>query len=171
MNGVPNAELIRCLALLNIVHKEAQWLLGTTQRLFHAGAVDAGWVNQLTTDFDLADRVEAFGSRYGRLQDTLGDKLLPSYLRLMAERPATALDNLNRAEKLGIIDSVTAWLAARHIRNRLVHEYVTDPAEFASALNEAHRHVPMLIATYNAFNRHLRTSLGEGVEFAPEITD
>lgn len=171
MNGVSSPELIRCASLLTIVYKEATLLRGTAQRLFHAGELDARWVVQLDTDFALADRVEAFGSRYGRLQDTLGDKLLPSFLRLMAERPGTALDNLNRAEKLGIVDSVSDWLVARNIRNRLVHEYVTDAAEFAAALNEAHRHVPMLIATYNAFNRHMRAALGEGIELPPVIID
>jgi hypothetical protein len=56
-------------------------------------------VKQMDSDEDLAERVEAFVSRFGRLQDTLGDKLLPNLLVFVGERPATVIDNLDRAER------------------------------------------------------------------------
>jgi len=34
----------------------------------------------LEADVELAERVDALVSRFGRLQDTVGDKLLPRYL-------------------------------------------------------------------------------------------
>ena len=49
--------------------------------------------------------MEAFVGRFGRLQDTLGDKLLPAYLAAEGEFPGTALDNLDRAERLGLLPS------------------------------------------------------------------
>lgn len=43
--------------------------------------------------------------RFGRLQDTLGDKLLPLLLSLLGEKVSSAIDNLDRAERLGFIES------------------------------------------------------------------
>lgn len=43
----------------------------------------------------------SYVSRFARLQDTLGDKLLPQLLRALGEKTASTLDNLNVAERLG----------------------------------------------------------------------
>lgn len=49
---------------------------------------------------ELAMRVEAFTSRFCRLQDTLGDKFLPALLRALGEPERALLINLEKAEKL-----------------------------------------------------------------------
>ena len=41
----------------------------------------------LPTDGLLSERVEAFVSRFSRLQDTLGDKLIPQLLMALGENP------------------------------------------------------------------------------------
>jgi hypothetical protein len=153
-----DTERKRFLTLLDTVRREGEHLLRTDGRLF-ARPVDAAWVRQLETDDDLAERLDAFVSRFGRMQDTLGNKLLPAVLRLMAETPGSALDNLNRAEKLGWLPSVIDWLKARNLRNRLVDEYMADAEEFASALQRAHALVPLLLATYNEINRYAQSRL------------
>ena len=84
-------------------------MLKTDVRLF-TSTIDANWVRQLEYDDDLSERLDAFVSRFGRMQDTLGNKLLPSLLRLLAEKPESTLDNLNKAEKLGLLASVMQWL-------------------------------------------------------------
>lgn len=157
--NVINIEQERFLSLLEIVRREGSVLLKTDARLFKAN-LDAAWVARLESDDELAERLDAFVSRFGRMQDTLGDKLIPSLLRLLAEKPSSALDNLNRAEKLGLLTSVALWLDARNLRNKLVHEYMADAEEFAMALNQAHVLVTMLVATYNAINlfAHSRAS-------------
>lgn len=144
---------------METVRREGDLLLKTDARLFKSD-LDAAWVERLENEEDLAERLDAFVSRFGRMQDTLGDKLLPSLLRLLAEKPGSALDNLNRAEKLGLLASVVEWLDARNLRNRLVHEYMANAAEFAMALNRAHTMVTLLITTYNAINifAHARIS-------------
>jgi len=101
-------------------------------------------IRSLPDDDELAERVDAFVARFGRLQDTVGDKLLPAFLRAMAETPATMLENLDRAEKLGLIRSADDWLTLRKLRNRMIHEYVADPAELTAALAAAHQHIDML---------------------------
>ncbi len=68
--------------------------------------------------------MDAFVVRFGRLQDTLRDKLLPAFLYIMEERTGTIRENLDCAEKLGIIASLDYWLVLRKLRNRMIHEYV-----------------------------------------------
>jgi hypothetical protein len=130
----PPEQLEAFHALARIVAKEVKHLDQTRGRLVHEH-IDTAWVNTLESNLDLAERVEAFSSRFGRLQDTLGDKLLPRMARLTGFRPAAPIELLAQAEKLGWIASMDQWLEWRKLRNRLVHEYVSDPAEFADALN------------------------------------
>lgn len=138
----------RFLATLVIVAKEARHLEWSRRRLFERH-IDAHWVESLAAHPELAERLEAFVSRYGRLQDTLADKLLPRWLAALAERPGSQIEVLNRAERLGVVEDVAAWLEARQLRNRLVHEYMTDSASFAEDLNLADSYCRMLIETYD----------------------
>lgn len=146
-----NTDLKIFISLLEIVRREGDLLRKTDARLFKE-PLDSAWADRLLTDEDLAERLGAFVSRFGRMQDTIGDKLVPSLLRLLTEKPGSVLDNLNRAEKLGFLASVIEWLDVRNLRNKLVHEYVTDPMEFVMALNQSHTGVTLLVATYNGIN-------------------
>lgn len=156
----------RLLCLLQTVEKEGRHLIGTTARLF-AETIDAVWVQRLEDQPELAERTDAFATRFGRMQDTLGDKLIPELRRRLLETPGAALDNLNRMEKLGLLASVTDWVEARNLRNRLVHEYMQDEAEFAGALNRAAELVPLLVSTYNAVNAYARNRFGASVPHWP----
>ena len=49
-----------------------------------------------------------------------------------------------------------AWLAARNLRNRMVHEYERDPAALADALQAAHEAVPMLVDFMKACQAYCR---------------
>lgn len=129
--------------LARLVAKELQHLKATDARLF-AEPFTAERARQLVEDDLLAERVEAFVARFGRLQDTLGDKLLPTWLAAHGERPGTFADNLDRAERLGLIDDAQGWIDMRRLRNQMVHEYVEDPAVLASALTAGHGFVPVL---------------------------
>ena len=137
------SDLSRLLFLVETVGLEAHHLRQTDLRLF-ARPFDAVRAASLRTDVDEAERTDAFVARFGRLQDTLGEKLLPELLRCLAEPVGPVIDNLDRAEKLGLLRSADDWLAARKLRNRMVHEYVRDPTELADALNEGHALVSLL---------------------------
>lgn len=139
---------LRLQFLARVVRKECQHLAGTDQRLF-VDPFTPERAARLETDADLAERLEAFVGRFGRLQDTLGDKLLPVLLAALGETPAAAIDNLDRAERLGLIPSADEWMTLRKLRNQMVHEYVEDMAVLASALQTAHEFVPMLIGAAN----------------------
>jgi len=136
---------MRLQFLVRVVRKECQHLSTTDQRLF-ASAFTSEQAAQLETDLELAERVEAFVSRFGRLQDTVGDKLLPTLLAALGDKPSAAMDNLDRAERLGFIQSADEWMTMRKLRNQMVHEYVEDPTILTSALQTAHAYVPTLIA-------------------------
>ena len=133
----------RLQRLSRIVQRELAHLLTTDGRLF-AEPFDEARARSLETDIDLGERVEAFVSRFGRLQDTLGDKVLPAWLAAHGERPATFVENLDRAERLGLLDDAQAWIDMRRLRNQMVHEYVEDPAVLASALEAGHAFVVQL---------------------------
>ena len=68
-------------------------------------------------------------------------------LAALGEKPSSAIDNLDRAERLGLLKSVDEWMTMRNLRNQMVHEYVEDPVVLASALQTGHAFVPTLIAT------------------------
>ena len=129
--------------LLRVVERERTHLSRTDQRLF-AKPFTVNLAQSLNDNEPLAERVEAFVSRFGRLQDTLGDKLLPLLLSCLGEPTGPAIDNLDRAERLGLVPSVDELLSMRRLRNQMVREYVEDPNVLTDALTTAHEFVPVL---------------------------
>lgn len=131
--------------LRRVVIKECYYLTYTVEGLKQADP-QFRWLDAIEQNADLTERLDAFVSRFCRLQDTLGDKLLPVYLRMQLEPIGTVLDNLNRAEKLGLISSVADWIEARSLRNSLVHEYTEDVELLRQSILRALELVPMLEA-------------------------
>lgn len=147
--------LARLRFLVDVVELEAQHLSQTDSRLF-AEPMTRSRAESLRSDVELAEQVDAFVVRFGRLQDTTADKLLPSLLAQLAEQPGTVIDNLLRAEKLGWLRSVDDWLAIRKLRNRLIHEYAREASVLAEALSEAHSAVPALLDAASALTAQAR---------------
>ncbi|MGV6816726.1 MAG: hypothetical protein ACWA44_05575 [Thiotrichales bacterium] len=134
---------MRIKFLTRVVTKERKHLLATDQRLFEK-TFTLEMAQSLENNIELAERVEAFVARFGRLQDTLGDKLLPVLLRALGEQTGAVIDNLDRAERLGFIPSVEDWLTIRKLRNQMVHDYIEDLAVLTDALTTGHEYVPQL---------------------------
>ena len=141
---LPDKVLARIQFLIRVSAKECRHLQTTDSRLFRE-CFDESRAKKLDEDADLAERVEAFVGRFGRLQDTLADKLLPALLSALGEQVGAQLDNLDLAERFGYVASAELWFAMRQLRNQMVHEYIEDPAILASALQSGHDFVPMLI--------------------------
>ena len=135
---------LRLQFLSRVVKKEAYYLQDTDARLF-AKALDVNDLQRIAQDALLAERLDAFVSRFGRLQDTLADKFLPALLGAMAETRGATTENLDRAEKLGWLDSTDDWLVMRKLRNQMVHEYIEDLAILTSALQAGHKNVTTLV--------------------------
>lgn len=157
----------RFLQTLEIVAREGKHLSYSWNSLF-SQTIDAEWVRNLEHAPEIAERLEAFVSRFGRIQDTVADKLLPRWLLALAEKPGSQIETLNRAERLGILTSTERWLEARNLRNRLVHEYITDPERFAEDLNLAKEYCPMLLDTFNRLRHDAITRIGIKKENLPE---
>ena len=132
--------------LIRVTTKEARYLERTVSRLRLLN-IDLLWVESLESSDEYSEMLDAFVSRYSRLQDTLGDKLIPAMLRANLEKTGSQLDNLLRAEKLGWIQSTQEWIELRELRNRLVHEYMESAEDLLSALLQAMQGVGILIET------------------------
>lgn len=159
MTTVPGPETERLRFLREVTELEARYLAQTDARLF-ATPLSLAQVQRLPSDPDTAERVDAFVARLGRLQDGLTDKLIPALLRHLAEPVGPVIDNLNRAERLGWLGSTDDWLQLRQLRNRMIHEYVKDPAVLCDALNAGHAGVAMLLAAARALCAEVDARLG-----------
>lgn len=148
-------DIQRLHFLLETVEREARHVIFTKARLFDQ-PIDRAWVEALDDHPDRAERLDAFVARFARMQDTIGDRLIPQLRKCMLEAPESALDNFNRMEKLGLLSSVTDWVEARNVRNRLIHEYMRDPEEFADALNRTGELLALLVSTYNSLCKYAR---------------
>ena len=76
--------------------------------------------------------------RFAKLQDSMGEKILPLIL-VQAQEPiaesATFVEKLNRLERIGVIPSAEEWKKLRVARNAIAHEYPDDPELRTSAIN------------------------------------
>jgi len=129
---------------LEIADREARALEASWKSL-SAAPPTPDRLDKLQPDSSLAINIEAFAARFARLQDHVGEKLLPRLLLLLGETPGPMLDTLNRGERLGILENALDWLAWRKLRNRLVHEYFQEPAPFAEAVAQSLHAAPKLI--------------------------
>jgi uncharacterized protein with HEPN domain len=153
----------RLWQILRVIEKEAHYLQSVMQRLFpEQGAVSPAALEILLATPEGIDRLESFVGKFSRMQDTLVDKLLPHFLLAVGEEPGTALDNLHRAERLGMVSDPDQWLAMRRLRNSLVHEYVDDSEELAAALEKARATAAELFKTFNRIRNHAEKNLLPG---------
>lgn len=77
----------------------------------------------------------------------LGSSPLAAYshsITALGERPGAVIDKLDRAERLGFVDSADEWMSIRNLRNQMIHEYIEDPLILLSALQVGHNYVPKL---------------------------
>ncbi|MBT2787293.1 MULTISPECIES: hypothetical protein [unclassified Halomonas] len=148
------------MSTLNVVKREGDHLTYSWLTLFaEEKLITQTWVETLDDQPQEAVFLEAFVSRFGRMQDTLADKLLPRWLQALAEKPGSQIETLNRAERLGVVNSVEGWLIARKLRNQLVHEYMENAREFAEAINIARDSSLMLLSTYNQLHHYAENKM------------
>jgi hypothetical protein len=167
MSSALELPAARFLHTLEIVAKEGNHLSYSWKRLY-GHTIDVEWVDSLEQNPGCAEQLEAFVSRFGRMQDTMADKLFPRWLLALAEMPGSQIETLNRAERLGVLASTERWLEVRNLRNRLVHEYMSDSARFVEDLALAKEYSLMLIETFNLVRQDTTTRMGFIKERLPE---
>lgn len=101
--------LMRLQFLVRVVRKKCQYIASTDQRLFHT-LFNIEGVKRLETNLELSERVEDFVGRFGRLQDTIADKLLSALWVALGGKPGMVIDNLDKAERLGLLTSANEWM-------------------------------------------------------------
>jgi hypothetical protein len=86
---------------------------------------------------DEFDHFENLTSRYARTVDLLINKMLRSIDTVEFIDGGSIIDAANRAEKRGIVDSVSLLRDIKDLRNEVAHEYETDdlPILFKSILD------------------------------------
>ncbi|WP_428357391.1 hypothetical protein [Methyloprofundus sp.] len=137
-------KLERLLFLSRVVKKEIHHLNYSADKVFNDAFTEER-AKRLASDEVLAEQVEAFTSRFCRLQDTIGDKLLPAWLDALGEKTSVAIDNLDKAEKMGVLPSVEQWLTVRQLRNQMIHEYIEDLTILADALQTAYSYLEFIV--------------------------
>lgn len=118
---------------LELAQKEAKHLRFTHSGLFFQRPT-LEWVQALPDRPEEAERLDAFVGRFSRLQDHVGEKLLPLFAELVGAKPRSLLDGLNTAERMQWLESAARFVSARKLRNLMVHEYMADEALFLDAV-------------------------------------
>ncbi len=87
--------------------------------------------------------------RFTKLQDALGERLVPATLQRLAEsfEDWPMRDRLERLEKLGYL-AVDDWLRWRELRNRLAHGYPDQPELRFAVLKAAIGAAGEIVAAY-----------------------
>lgn len=124
---------------VDLLEQSAKRLLADVEIVIPSTVAD--WI----ADVDLSERLDAFVSRFMRLQDSLSQRLIPALLAGRGVSAGSAADNLRRAERLGWIDSAEAWQKHLKLPKQMIHEYNEDILALADALDDAHRRVPDLL--------------------------
>ena len=90
--------------------------------------------------------LDQFIYRFTKLQDTIGQRLLPLTLELLGEnyQDRPMLDKLNRLEKLQLLSSALRWAEIRALRNTLAHDYPNRSEEQAATIQLALDAAPWL---------------------------
>lgn len=121
------------LLVLDLAKKEADYLNYTHNTLFNQN-IDITWIETLNQYPERAEKIDAFVSRFARLQDYIGNKLLPVFAQLYEEKTNSLLDTLLFAERMNWIESAEQFVILRRLCNQLVHEYMNSTDLFLTAL-------------------------------------
>ena len=137
-------------------HKER--LLLAIEKLSFSVPFTKDYLEKLS-DNDLA-YMELLTSRFGKLQDTLGRKIIPIMLSLLNEdRPTfTFMDRLLKIEKMGLIKSAQDWILLRELRNSIAHDY-PDETDRCEALNKCFKLSKDLINYWEKFKKHIELNI------------
>lgn len=115
-------------------------------------------LQRLEADRELLRLSDQILFRFLKLQDALGERLVPATLAALDEpfEEWPMRDRLNRLEKLGFLD-VNDWLAWREVRNRLAHEYPDRPELRFAALLAAMQAARAVVDLYRHWRSRLET--------------
>ena len=74
---------------------------------------------------------------------------------MLGEKKGVAIDNLDKAERIGVLPSVEQWLELRQLRNQMIHEYIEDLTILADALQTADQYHGFIVGVAEAIIQDL----------------
>jgi hypothetical protein len=88
---------------------------------------------------EIVKTLDSFIYRFIKIQDRMGEKLFPEYLKILQEYSPNMplIDMLNTLERIEVINSTEDWIDYRKLRNSLTHEYPGNQKEIIDSLNSA----------------------------------
>lgn len=106
-------------------------------------------------DDDFMSYIDQFIFRFSKMQDTMGEKLFPSFLELTGEeiKSKTFIDRLNRLEELGLVDK-NEWMELRRNRNEVSCEYSFNQDEVVDGINLIYNSSDRLLSIYDNFYKY-----------------
>jgi hypothetical protein len=153
-----NSSFDLILAQCEIHERRMSWAQGALQDKLPLTAETLRGLDDATIAI-----LDQFVSRFAKLQDAIGAKLLPVVLELTKE-PGDLdayLDKLNRLEKIGALPSVEEWLELREMRNAFAHDYPEDSELQAATLNRAFAAANRLIEIFHHVKSYAGRYAGE----------
>ena len=134
--------------LIKIAQTHVERIQLALQKTQHLFPLDQTSITQLNEN-DLV-WLEFLISRFGKLQDLLGTKLIDAYLLAQQENieQLSMLDKLHKLERLGIIEDSELWKKMRNARNHISHEYPDHPELTAKYLNQIFELAPELLQIF-----------------------
>ena len=101
---------------------------------------------------DELEHFESLTSRFARLSDLLIQKLFRLIEQLDLEEQGTIRDQINHAEKKGLISSAEIFVEIRELRSNIVHEY--DPTAMLTIFNAVTQYCPALLDAVERIHRY-----------------
>jgi len=99
-----------------------------------------------TTEDEL-ELLDSLCSRFVRYYEVYLKNVIRTTLQIMRAYQDTFIDNMNKAEKIELIDSMKTMDTARTLRNTVAHEYQEE--EWIDIFNSVLKIVPLLISSKN----------------------
>jgi hypothetical protein len=110
-------------------------------------------------DSELRRSLDQAAYRFMKLQDSLGEKVLPGLLHASLDPlppDAPFAQRLQRLERLGALPSVEGWRVLREVRNMLAHDYPDQPALQAAAWTRLVAAISELLAVWHKAQAYAR---------------
>jgi hypothetical protein len=108
----------------------------------------------LGRDYSLVELIhlEALMSRFAKLSDLLIRKIFRLIDKLDYEPQETIRDSINRAEKIGLIESAAIFSVIRETRNAIAHEYILE--DLSGLYKDVFDCTPLLLDTVERVKKY-----------------
>lgn len=140
------SKINKWFEIIKVADIHVKRIEGAIQHIGGLFPVDAKTMAKISED-DIA-WIELLVSRFGKLQDLLGNKIVDMFLEQQGEsvEHLSMVDKINKLEKLGILENAELWQEMRETRNHIAHEYPDEPELMAKYLNKIFNLTPKLLS-------------------------